>query len=282
MTFAGGDVPDPNESDSMAIWLEGKDVVPQSILQADKLTAFSKYTGSLARRAIDKLPNIDVIYAGVDADEIERAPEHKEKFEYFFSARRLDSSKGIDILIRAYSIVKGQLANTKLLIAGDGSEARSLKKLVNRLQLQNDIIFLGALKRSEVVSYMKGAIAHICPSRTEGGGIVNYEAQAAGCLAIGSNAGGIPEYIENNKTGLIFPVGDINALAKLLLFSVKNEKEVERLKKTARITILKKTWDFFSNTYLEIYRKVSKEYNYESLKPWSDITEKMWIKLKHD
>jgi len=280
VTFTGGDVPDSNELDSITIWIEGKDIVPQSILQADKLTTFSKYTGSLAKLAINKLSGIDVIYAGVDIDEIKRTPEHKEKFEYFFSARRLDSSKGIDILIQAYSMIKEKLINTKLLIAGDGSEAQLLRKLVNKLRLQNDVIFLGALEHSEVISYMKGAIAHICPSRTEGGGIVNYEAQASGCLAIGSNAGGIPEYIKSNRTGLIFPVGDPKALADLLLFSVENKKQTGRLKRFGKTEVSEKTWENFSSKYLEVYNGLSENYEYKSFKSWSNITEKMWEDLK--
>jgi len=278
-TFAGGDIPDSDDPDSIQIWNEGRDNVPQSLLQADKLTAFSKYTACLAEKAISGLQKIDVVYGGVDLNEIKKSPKHKEKFKYFFAARRLDSSKGIDILIRAYHKVKEKLPDTKLLIAGEGPDEQPLLQLINRFKLENDIILLGSLAHDKVISYMKGAIAHICPSRTEGGGIVNYEAQATGCLAIGSNAGGIPEYIENNRTGLVFPAGNINALAKLLLFSVKNKKEVERLKKLAKIEISKKTWDAFSDIYLKIYKNLSEKYQYKPFRPWSNITKKTWREL---
>lgn len=281
ITFVGGDIPDPDEPDSIRIWQEGVNNTPQSILQADKLTAFSKYTAYLAKKTIDKLQKIEIIYGGINLNEIKKTPQYKAKFKYFFTARRLDNSKGIDILIRAYYKVKKELPEVKLLIAGEGPEKQSLVHLINKLKLKHDVVLLGDLNHNKVISYMKSAIAHICPSRTEGGGIVNYEAQAAGCIAIGSSAGGIPEYIENNKTGFIFPVGDIDKLAKLLLFLAKNKKEVKKIKKLARIAISKKTWSIFSNTYLKVYGKLFEEYNYKSFKPWSDITKKMWEKLKH-
>lgn len=279
VTFTGGDLPDPLEPDSIRIWNEGKDITPQSVLQADKLTAFSRYTASLAEKAIGLLPNIDVIYGGIDLDEINKSPKQIEKFEYFFAARRLDPSKGIDILIRAYHKIKRKFPNTKLLIAGEGPDRQLLTELVHKLKLENNVVFLGPLSHSKVISYMKGAVAHICPSRTEGGGIVNYEAQAAGCLAIGSNAGGIPEYIENNKTGFIFPAGDENALTKLLSLSIKNRKEVERIKKTAKNEIYKKTWDTFSHIYLKIYKNLYEKYKYKPLKPWNSLVKKMWKEL---
>ena len=279
ITFAGGDIPDPDEPESILVWQEGIDNTPQSILQADKLTAFSKYTAHLAKKTINKLQEIDIIYGGINLNEIKKTPKHKAKFKYFFTARRLDNSKGIDILIRAYHKVKKELPNIKLLVAGEGTEKKSLLHLIDKLELEHDVILLGALNHNEVISYMKAAIAHICPSRTESGGIVNYEAQAAGCIAIGSSTGGITEYIKNNKTGFIFPVGDTDRLARLLLISAKNKKETKKIKKTARIAISKKTWDIFSNTYLGAYKKLSKEYSYRPFTPWSDITKKMWEKL---
>jgi len=63
---------------------------------------------------------------------------------------------------------------------------------------------------------MKGAVAHICPSRTEGGGIVNYEAEASGCLAIGSDAGGIPEYIQDGVTGFFVSCRRCQSVGKII------------------------------------------------------------------
>lgn len=189
-----------------------------------------------------------MIYGGIGPDEIRKSPKHIEKFKYFFAARRLDSSKGIDILIRAYRKIKRKLPNTKLLIADEGPDDQLLTEPIYELKLENNVVLLDPIGHSKVISYMKGAIAHICPSRTEGGGIVNYEAQAAKCLAIGSDAGGIPEYIENNRTGLVFPVGEKKALAKLLLFVVKYKKEVERLKKQPKLKFPKKL-----GTHFQIY-----------------------------
>lgn len=281
VTFTGGDIPDPEELPSIQLWKEGLDVVPQSIIQADELTTFSNHTKNLAKKAVGNLSKIDVIYAGINIQKIRKIKEHKEKWNYFFAARRLDHSKGIDMLIEAYFMIKDSLSNTKLVIAGEGYDKVKLIELTKKFNLQNDVLFLGDLDCSKVISYMKGALAHICPSRTEGGGIVNFEAQASGCVAIGSNAGGIPEYIKNSKTGLIFPRGNSRSLSQLLLEVYRNKKLRSRITTLAMRKMRKNTWEKFSKIYLNLYNILSKNYNIKPFHAWSQLTEEMWSELKN-
>ncbi len=280
VTFAGGDIPDPHEPDSLLIWREGEKIAPQSIRQADKLTTFSRYTANLARLAMDGCTDIEVIYAGIDVNKIKKIKPHKEQFEYFFSARRLDYSKGLDILIKAYSSIFNQLAGVKLLIAGDGCESRALKDLTVQLGIEQEVVFLGELNHEQALSYMKGAVAHVCPSRAEGGGIVNYEAQACGCLAIGSDAGGIPEYIHDKETGLIFPSENVEALADLLLFPFRDRDKSKQIIAKAKKEISRKNWLNFSEKYLAIYNNLYANFKHKLFKPWSLLTDKMWRRLK--
>lgn len=281
VTFAGGDIPDPNEPESIEIWEEGLKVVPQAIKQSDFLTTFSKYTGNLAKKNISDLGEIKTVYAGIDLDRINKVKHNKEKFKYYFAARRLDPSKGIDLLIKAYDSIKPQIGNTKLIIAGDGVEKENLEKLVKGLKLEGDVIFLGEVDHSTVISYMKGALAHVCPSRTEGGGIVNYEAQASGCLAIGSDTGGIPEYIQNGETGLLFPRESVAELAKLLLQVCEDTDFRNRIMNIAYKEVRTKTWEEFSKQYLNLYNSLTLHYKPRDFRPWSGLTKKMWSKLKN-
>ncbi len=279
VTFSGGNIPEPNDWVANKIWEEGKEIVPQSIVQADKLTSFSKSTSLSVSRVIKeiKLRDIKVIYGAIDVLEIKSAPIHKERFPYFFSARRLDFSKGIDVLLRAFNKIKNRLPKVKLIIAGNGPERTFLLDMIDKLALGDRVVFLGEIPHREVVAYMKGAIAHICPSRFESGGLVNYEAQAAGCLAIGSNVGGIPEYIINNKTGLIFECCNVDNLASKLLLASTNNSEIKQIKKVARQKALKRSYDSFLNEYWSLYNNLKMHYRYVPFKPWSSLTSQLWL-----
>ncbi len=61
---------------------------------------------------------------------------------------------------------------------------------------------------------MQAADAFVCPSRwAEAAGLVNIEAQACGLPVLASRIGGIPEYVMDGRTGVLFPPGDDEALA---------------------------------------------------------------------
>ncbi len=279
VTFSGGDLPEPKDLESIDLWKEGEDTVPKAVMQADLLISFSGYTKKLAQQTIPKLGKVDVIYAGVELSEIRKIKKAKTDYKYFFSARRLEKSKGLDILLKAFKKAKAQLPSVKLLIAGTGSEESNLKKLTKNLKLTEDVKFLGNLSHEDMCSYMKSAIAHICPSRAESGGTVNFEAQASGCLTIGSNVGGIPEYIINGKTGYTFPSENYNMLADLLILSFTKPEERKRLIESAKKYIKQYDNKNFAKKYIVGYIEAKKRKVRNKFRPWSNLSTAMWEEL---
>lgn len=279
VTFSGGDLPEPKDLESIDLWKEGKEMVPNAIMHADWLTSFSRYTKKLAQHTIPKLGKVDIIYAGIELSEIIKIKRPGVDYKYFFSARRLEKSKGIDILLKAFKKAKTQLPRVKLLIAGTGLEESNLRELTRNLKLTEDVKFLGNLSHEDMCSYMKSAVAHICPSRAESGGTVNFEAQASGCLAIGSDIGGIPEYIINGKTGYTFPSEDYNTLAGLLILSLTNPAERKRLIENAKNYIKKYDNKNFAKKYLVGYIKTKEGRVRKKFQPWSNLTAAMWKEL---
>jgi len=279
MTFSGGEVPNPDDDASKIVWNEGLSNVPQSLLQADVLTAYSHYTALQAKKVVPDANEVQVFLGGVDLPSIVAAPEKVSARPYFFSARRLETVKGLDILLRAFVSVSSALPTHDLVIAGDGPELSELKNLTHQLGLSNRVRFLGTITRDEVYSFMKGAVAHICPSRAESGGLVNFEAQAAGCVSIGSDAGGIPEYISENRTGLLFTNGDVSDLARCLLEAVKNEGKMEAMKKQGLLESQNNSWVTFANRYRQLYESAIANHITKPFQPWSPLTEHLKIRL---
>ncbi|MES2176779.1 MAG: glycosyltransferase family 4 protein [Gemmatimonadota bacterium] len=116
----------------------------------------------------------------------------------------LTKYKGCDLAIRALA----NLPETEVLwIVGDGPERGHLEALAGELGVAERTQFLGQLQ--DVAPYMQAADCLVVPSIWgEGAGFVNLEAQACGLPVVASCIGGIPEFVEDGETGLLFTAGD--------------------------------------------------------------------------
>jgi L-malate glycosyltransferase len=130
------------------------------------------------------------------------------KGDYFLFIGRLESTKGIDLIITAYlKFCTRYGATHKLLIAGDGESQfiSQLKDIVSDSQFKSSVQFLGF--RNDAIMLMRNAKALIVASRFEGFGLITAEAMFNGCLVIGRNVGGTAEILRSNDqyiNGLLF------------------------------------------------------------------------------
>lgn len=122
----------------------------------------------------------------------------------FLYAGRLDPEKSVDVLLRAFEQVPGEL-----VLAGSGSDEERLRALA-----PNGVRFLGPLHRDELVAWYAAADVFVLPSRSEPWGIVLNEAAAAGLPLIATEeVGAAHELIEEGVNGFRVPAGDAGALA---------------------------------------------------------------------
>jgi glycosyltransferase involved in cell wall biosynthesis len=125
---------------------------------------------------------------------------------------RLSDEKGVDTLIHAMK----KNPEIPLKIAGSGNYRADLEALTKSLDLKN-VEFLGAMYGEELESLFNQCRFVVVPSIWyENFPYVMMEAFARGKAVIGSDKGGIPEYIKEGETGFVFPSGDTNALAGLI------------------------------------------------------------------
>lgn len=135
------------------------------------------------------------------------------KSNYFLCASRISPEKGIDQVIKAFSILKQKENHYKLLIAGSGDNKyiNKLKILTQQLKCEKDIIFLGFI--NDIKSYMLKAKALIVASHNEGFGRMTAEACFCGCIVIGRNTAGTQEIL-NETGGFLF--NNINELSNAM------------------------------------------------------------------
>ncbi len=144
-------------------------------------------------------------------------------------AGRLSYEKGVDILLSAL----GNTFNSKVFIVGDGSEKRNLENFVKRNNLP--VSFLGRKTHKETLRVLERADICVVPSRwSEPFGNVILDATACGALVIAASTGGIPEIIQDHKTGLLFNPEDPGDLRKKIDWALSHPREKEKIVSAAR------------------------------------------------
>ncbi len=136
---------------------------------------------------------------------------------------RFHKSKGIDVLIKALSIIKDEFPDIKLELIAGGDQTEYIK-LVKKYALEKNVLFLGRQPMKKVLEHLATAQFSVVPSLSEAFGLIVIEAFSVKIPVIGSNTGGIAEIIEDEKSGLLFPVGDYKILASKMKLLLKNEE----------------------------------------------------------
>jgi glycosyltransferase involved in cell wall biosynthesis len=156
-----------------------------------------------------------------------RKQHHVEGRFVLLTVAHLIKAKGIEVLIRTLADLPESIV---LWIVGDGEESEKLRQLCSELHLTSRVYFYGLQKN--VAPFMQAADCFVCPSLwAEAAGLVNLEASASGLPVIASRVGGLPEYVEDGRTGLLFLPGDHRELARCV--QLLNEDPALRQKMSA-------------------------------------------------
>jgi glycosyltransferase involved in cell wall biosynthesis len=144
--------------------------------------------------------------------EVRRGLDAEDRFVVLVVAN-LIREKGVDVAVRAMARLP---EGVTLWVVGGGGEAGVLQAQAGQLGAAGRIHLLGPQRH--VQPYMQAADCLVCPSLwAEAAGLVNLEALACGLPVVASRVGGIPEYVEDGRTGLLFTPGDADGLAACLL-----------------------------------------------------------------
>lgn len=178
------------------------------------------------------------------------------------SVSHLIKTKGIDLNLKAIDKLKQKYPDIIYLIIGKGKEKKDLKKLVNKLNLQNMVIFIGEVSHYEVMEYMASCDIFSLPSWNEGFGVVYIEAMAQGKPIIGCKGEGVEDFVENSKTGLLVKPKDVNSLVGAMDYLLSNPDEARAMGKRARKIVLENyTWEKNAEKTIEIYKEILENEN---------------------
>lgn len=152
---------------------------------------------------------------------------------------RLDPRKGIDLLLR--SLQRSKYPDVELIVGGTGRHAARLQRLVTEAGITNQVRFLGHVPEAELPDLYSAADLVVLPSRYEGYGLVLLEAMACGTPVIGTDAGGIPQVIDDGETGFVVE-RDETALANAIDAVRAEPQRIQALGDAARAAAQRRDW----------------------------------------
>jgi len=168
---------------------------------------------------------IGFIYNGVDTDIFtsDKSGQNKLKREFNIGKEafvigfvgRVDPVKDLKTLLDAAYLVKQNMKNIKIVIAGEGSEKKALEDYAVKKGIGNHVIFTG--QRNDIPDLLNMMEIYVQPSLYEGMSNTIMEAMACRCAIIATNAGGNPELIEHDKDGILFKPGNAKDLSSYII-----------------------------------------------------------------
>jgi glycosyltransferase involved in cell wall biosynthesis len=208
-----------------------------------------EFEPSVAQR-ICTIPN------GIDFDQFEsEATTHTEDSglgSFILSVGTFERQKGQDLLVNAFARVRRELPAIRLVMIGrTGAALDDLRSMIADAGLGESVTLIENLTHAQVVPWMQQASVFVLPSRREAFGIVLLEAAACRKPVVASRVGGIPEVIEDGRTGLLVPPEDVQALADAILRIYREPGEASRLAQNLHDHVKSSfTWQNAARRYL--------------------------------
>ena len=170
---------------------------------------------------------------------------------------RLHRQKGIIHLLRAGQTILRAVPDSLIVIVGDGPEAERLKREADQMGLGQQCLFLGA--RDDAGALMALFDVYVLPSLWEGLPFVLVEAAALGRSIVATAVDGVPEILEDGRTGILVPPANPGALAGAVVRLLQDKGEAGRLGENARSLVparfpLRRMVEQTQNLYLEALR----------------------------
>jgi glycosyltransferase involved in cell wall biosynthesis len=171
---------------------------------------------------------------------------------------RLVKEKGLATLIDAVAIAGRSVTDLELLIIGDGPERQTLQDHVNDLELNNKILFTGAIEHENLPQFYNSASLAVLPSMSEGFGLTLVEALGCECAVIASDLESLRDVVITDKTGLTVEPGNIQQLGEAIMELLANPERRRRLASQGREYVLQHyDWSIVGEKYSTLLRSLA-------------------------
>ncbi|MDO5577122.1 MAG: glycosyltransferase family 4 protein, partial [Fibrobacter sp.] len=168
---------------------------------------------------------------------------------------RLMKYKNVQFIIRGFAKIRETNSNAILKIAGSGDYLKSLKQLCLELGVEESVQFVGRISEEEKRDLLSSATIFVNPSRKEGWGINNIEANLCGTVSLSSNVPGLRDSVQDNVTGLLYEPENIDDFVSKAQLLISNDKLRSELEKNALIRAKSLDWDNIADKMDKVIRQ---------------------------
>ena len=185
-----------------------------------------------------------------------RFHERKPLLPIFFSNRNLYPLYNVACILRAFAKIQHRFPEAKLIIAGDGSQRHSLEVLARRLKLQN-VDFRGRVSPKRMHDLYDEAHIYLNSSNIDNMPGSILESFASGLPVVSTSAGGIKCIVTHEKTGLLVPKNDHEAMASWAIKLLESPEFASTIARNAYEECIAYTWEAVRSSWLAAYSRLA-------------------------
>lgn len=227
-----------------------------ALRQARAIFAVSHYTGRVAENLGVKTMNIKIFPNGVNFRIFRPLTVDKKKLlskykiphsnrKLLLSVAQLNIRKGLDTALEVICELKKEEQVVNYVIIGSGDDKQRLNGLIHQLNLEDQVFILTNVDNDELIHFYNICDVFLLLSRHEGDlnvegfGIVFLEANACEKAVIAGNSGGIPDAVEDGKSGFLVEPNNISAIKEKILYLLENQEISRQMGKYGRQRVVR-------------------------------------------
>jgi glycosyltransferase involved in cell wall biosynthesis len=156
--------------------------------------------------------------------------------------RNLEPIYDIDTALRVLQQVRKSFPEASITICGSGPERDRLVALAQALEIESAVVFTGRVDNEQIAALYQSADVMVNPSLADNMPNSVLEALASGVPVVSTEVGGVPYLVQHEKTALLVPVSDVDAMAKAVIRVLETPELAARLAAAGLAEIQQYTW----------------------------------------
>ncbi|THF63656.1 glycosyltransferase family 4 protein [Pseudothauera nasutitermitis] len=188
------------------------------------------------------------------------ARRRDEQAPHLVVTRNLEAIYGIDTALRAFAEVRRRYPRARLSVAGEGPQGAELRALAAELGVADATCFTGRLEREQVAALYRDADLMVNPSNVDNMPNAVLEALASGVPVVSTAVGGVPWMVAHERTALLVPADDAQAMAQAVLRVLDDAALHRRLAEAGLAEAQRYRWEAVRGQWAAVYRAALRQY----------------------
>lgn len=167
----------------------------------------------------------------------------------------LEPRKNVQLLLKAFKLFNDHISDSVLFLVGEGPEKKFLERMVNELDINSNVRFIGEVQNDKLPEFYNLADLFAFTSLSEGGPIVVKEALACGIPVVSTDVGDVRNVIKNTSVGLISDY-DAESFSQALIKLLRTIENDSSLKEKCFDAVKSYSFETVADEYIKIYKKL--------------------------